>query len=276
MRYAALDSSLGRRPSDPATSVFGAARAAGLDGVESCLREDYAEDPLWSLPGARATRAAADEHGLELPSLALMMLNRGGFAGDGPTRARAREIVRHAIDVAQGLGARTMLLPFFGAGKIEDRAAAEQVIEDCRGLAPAAEAAGVTLGLETTLPAPAVLDVLRAVGSPAVRAYFDVANAVWLGYDPVAELEALHGAGALQPHPQLHLKDVAERPADRPPGEGRVPYPAVAAALRRLHFDGYLVFETRPTDDPPAAARRHRAFIESLLEPTEPPEPTRP
>ena len=101
-----------------------------------------------------------------------------------------------------------------------------------------------------------------------MRAYFDVANAVWLGYDPVVELETLHAAGALQPHPQLHVKDVAERPGDRPPGEGRVPYPALAAALRRLDYDGYLVFETRPTDDPSAAARRHRAFMQTLLEAT--------
>ena len=83
--------------------------------------------------------------------------------------------------------------------------------------------------------------------------YFDVANAVWLGYEPVAELEVLSAAGALT---QMHVKELEESSRDRPPAElwrsatGRLAslerpsYPDVAAALRRLSYDGYLVFET--------------------------------
>lgn len=262
MRYAAMDSSLGRG-GQPASSIFPIAREAGLDGVELCLRADYARDALWSLAGARSARSSARAVGLDIPSLALLMLNEGSFAGDGERRERARSIVRHSIEVAREVGARIILLPFFGAGRIEGPTAVAQVIEALHSLAPVAEAAGVMLGIETTLPAASVVDIVRAVGSPAVSNYFDVANAVWLTYDPVTELEALSAAGAL---PQIHIKDIQEQPGDRPPGEGRVPYPAVAAALRRLAYDGYLVFETHPTTDPVAAARRHMAFVSALLD----------
>ncbi len=262
MRYAAMDGSLGRGQ-QPAQSVLAVAREAGLDGVEVCLRGDYAEDALWPVSGARSVAGAARTLGLEIPSLTLLMLNQGSFAGDDPTRERARGIVRHSIDLAHELGARIILLPFFGAGKIDGEAGVDRVVEDLRLLAPTAAASGVKLGIETTLPAPAVVDLLRAVGSPAVTSYFDVANAVWLGYDPIAELETLSAAGALT---QVHLKDIQDQPGDRAPGEGRVPYPLVGKTLRRLGYDGYLVFETQATDDPINAAHRHRSFIGRLLE----------
>ena len=261
MRFGAMDGSLGRGDG-PLESVFTRAREAGLDGVELCLRANYTQDPLWQPDGARTARQAATTQGIDVPSLCLLMLNQGNFVTGGETQAQARQIVARSIDVAHDVGARTILLPFFGAGKIADEAGHGRVVEDLRKLAPAAEAAGVTLGIETTLPAPDVLETLRLVDSPAVRCYFDIANAVWLGYDPVAELEALHAAGTMA---QVHVKDIAENPGDRAPGEGRVPYPAVAAALRRSGYDGYLMFETRPTDDPVGAARRHRAYVSELL-----------
>ncbi|HZW32523.1 MAG TPA: sugar phosphate isomerase/epimerase family protein [Isosphaeraceae bacterium] len=261
MRYAAMDGTLGRRQ-QTAEAVLPLAGEAGLAGVEVSLRSDYTADPLWSPDGARAVRARARALGLEIPSLALLMLNDGGFTGDEATRARARAIVRRGIDLARELGAGIILLPFFGAGAITDERGIAQVIEELRALAPTAEESGVRLGIETTLPAPTVVGILAAVSSPAVTAYFDVANAVWLGYDPVDELETLQAAGAL---PQIHIKDIQERPGDRGPGEGRVPYPQVARALRRLGYDGYLVFETPATDDPVTAARRHRAFLDGLL-----------
>jgi sugar phosphate isomerase/epimerase len=256
-----MDGALGRGLG-AAQSVFLIAREAGLDGVECCLRTGYEDDALWTLDGARRVRDAAADAGLDLPSLSLLILNQGGFAGDGATRERARSVVRHGIDVAHALGARTILLPFFGAGKIAGDAALGQVVEDLSGLAPAAAAAGVRLGIESTLPAATVLGAVRQIGSPAVTVYFDVANAVWLGYDPVAEIETLAAAGEL---PQIHVKDIVESPGDAAPGEGRVPYPDVAAALTRAGYDGYLVFETRPTDEPAAAARRHKAYMEGLL-----------
>jgi L-ribulose-5-phosphate 3-epimerase len=262
VKYAAMDGSLGRG-TRPAEAVFPMAKEAGLDGVEVSLRADYADDALWTVSGARAVRDAAAALGLEIPSLALLMLNQGSFAGEDAIRDRARGIVAHGIDLARSIGARLILLPFFGAGKIDGEVGVGRVIEDLRTLAPTAEEAGVRLGIETTLPAPAVVEILRAVASPAVTNYFDVANAVWLGYDPIAELATLDAAGAI---PQIHVKDIQEQPGDRAPGEGRVPYPPVARALRRLGYDGYLVFETPATADPVAAARRHRTFIDGLLE----------
>ncbi len=262
MRYAAMDQSLGRG-TGPATAIFPAAREAELDGVELCLGSGYVDDPLWSLPSARTTATAARDSGLDLPSFALLMLNAGGFSGDARTRERARDIVRHAIAVAHELAARLILLPFFGAGTIEGTVAIDQVTADLRSLAPVAEQAGVRLGIETTLRAPTVVGILRLVDSRAVTAYFDIANAVWLGYDPVAELETLSAADAL---PQIHVKDIQDRPGDRPLGQGRVSYPAVATALRRLGYDGYLVFETTPTAQPATAARHNVVLMERYLE----------
>ena len=264
VRFGAMEGSLKSHAGEGGVrDVFALAREAGLDGVELGFRAGYADDPLWREGAAKEAANVAREEGIDIPSIALLMLNQGSFAGDDSTRAAARSAVRQGIDIATWLGARTMLLPFFGVGKIEGDGAFDRVIEDCRTLAPAAEQAGVTLGLETTLPAPEVVQLVRAVRSPAVRAYFDIGNAASLGYDPVQELETLSAAGLLVD--QLHVKDLQERLNDVPPGEGRVPYPAVVQKLREIGFDGWFVFETRATEDPAAAARRHRAFLTTLL-----------
>jgi sugar phosphate isomerase/epimerase len=239
------------------------AREAGLDAVEPCLWPEPEGDPLWSPSGARAMAAAAHGEGIALHSIALIFLNSGSFAGAAATRERARAQVRHSIDLAHDTGARYLLLPFFAAGRIETPDQVGQTTQDCASLAAQAAAAGVTLGLETTLPAETVLRIVRQVHSPAVRCYYDVGNAVRYGFDPVAELTLLHAAGALVP--QLHVKDLRERPNDCALGEGRVPFPAVARTLTRIGFDGTLVLETAPTGDPVGAARRHRAYLESLF-----------
>src|SRR5688572_2376037 len=164
VRFGAMEGSLKSHAGENGVrDVFALARDAGLDGVELGFRAGYADDPLWREDCAREAAKIAGEDGVAIPSIAVLMLNQGSFAGDDATRAAARSAVRQGIDVATWLGARTMLLPFFGVGKIEGAGAVDKVIEDCRALAPAAEHAGVTLGLETTLPAPQVVELVRAV-----------------------------------------------------------------------------------------------------------------
>ncbi|MGH2368440.1 MAG: sugar phosphate isomerase/epimerase family protein [Chloroflexota bacterium] len=226
MPYGVMNTVLRREPAE----ALALARDLGFDGVEMNLGRDYESNPLWSADGRRSVVSAAAGAGVAVPSLCLGMLNRGGFANDAATRARARDIVMRAIEAATDVGAKVLLLPFFGAAEIKDQRGVAQTIEDARACAPTAEAAGVTLGLETTLRAADWRQVVEAVGSPAVRVYFDAGNAAWLGYDPAAEARSLAGLLA-----QVHIKDTATKPGDRMLGHGRVDFAAVAHALREQH-----------------------------------------
>jgi hypothetical protein len=52
-------------------------------------------------------------------------------------------------------------------------------------LAPAAEKAGVDLGLEDTISAEDNVRIMERAGSPAVRVYYDVGNSTNNGFDVV-------------------------------------------------------------------------------------------
>jgi L-ribulose-5-phosphate 3-epimerase len=60
-----------------------------------------------------------------------------------------------------------------------------------KAIAAKAEAAGVTIGIETALDAAAELQLLKDIGSPAIRSYFNFANALQAGRDLSAELRTL-------------------------------------------------------------------------------------
>ncbi|MFB6219240.1 MAG: TIM barrel protein, partial [Halobacteriaceae archaeon] len=126
----------------------------------------------------------------------------------------------------------------------------------------AAEAAGVTLGLETGLAVAENRALVEAIDSPRVQLYYDVGNAARFGHDPAADLRDLADVLA----PRIHLKDGTDGPADSPLGDGRVDFAAVGDALAAIDYDEWLVFETMYEDDPAAAMAANLRFAREHFE----------
>ncbi|MCC7495005.1 MAG: sugar phosphate isomerase/epimerase [Fimbriimonadaceae bacterium] len=254
MQYGAMQYLLGTQE-----QLFEAAAAMGLDGVE--LGYGEARDLITDPARRAATQTMAAANGMLIPSLCCGTLNRGGFASADPAvRQAALELVSASLPVAVELGAQVVLVPFFGDGHPADEAALERLVDGFRAVASAAAAAGVTLGIESQLPAATVIDVLAAIDSPAVACYYDVGNAVWLGYDPLAEIAALGDRIC-----QVHFKEFGEQLNDRLLGEGRVPVPEACDALRAIGYEGWVVLETGTFREPlrhtPAQLAYLRQFI---------------
>jgi sugar phosphate isomerase/epimerase len=242
-------------PGDEATR-FRRCRDLGLAGVEVVLGpQDFEriEDRVRRLVAAR------EATGVAVPSVMLAHHNQGGIASPDPTVARrASEEVRLAIEVGRLLGARVVLIPFFFAAELLGEEDVARAAEALRSLCPQAEAAGVTLCYEGTLPAEGVHELASRIGSRAFACYFDVANAVWLGMDTAAELLAL---GPLVR--QIHLKDTRTEPGDCRLGRGRVDFASTVDAVRRIGFDGWLVLET--PGGPPELVARDATFARTLF-----------
>lgn len=237
-----------------------AAAALGFEGVEVDAGRG-AEDPLLTPAGAGEVRRAADAAGIAVPSMCLGVLNGYGFKNAEPeVRARTAALIRSAIGAAGVLGARVILVPFFGNSELftaEDRARVAQGLAE---VAPAAERAGVVLALENTLSAEANSALLEAIGSSAVKVYFDVSNAMWWGHDSPSEIRRLGAAMA-----QVHFKDGKGGHSNAMLGQGHVDYPAVVQALRDVGYAGWIVLESAAPHDPIADARTNLAFARACF-----------
>ena len=226
-RIGVCDWSLGQRQQIRALEM---AKHIGLDGVEVSLDGGPAND-LRDEAVRRQYLAAAREHKVEICSLAMGVLNQAPYASD----PRAEEWVASSIDVMVKLGVRVILLPFFTRGEIKgDDALQANVIRRLKQVAPKAQQAGVVLGLETALDAPAHLRILDAVGSPAVKVYYDVSNMLRRGYDIYREIPQLGDRIC-----RFHLKE-----RDCLLGQGTVDFPRVKRAIDAIGYRDWLVIES--------------------------------
>ena len=247
-------------PSDTPASI-GEADETGFDGIELDINgPDPGDDLVWSPAGRTIIRGEIVDRGIELPSICLGFLNRGGLTmDDEDTRGDARHAILRAIDAAAAIRADVILVPFFGTGEIESDVHRRRVIEGISRVAPAAEAAGVTLAIENTRPAEENLELIESIDSPAVGVYYDVGNVIPLGYDPASEIETLGGAIA-----QVHFKDRDRDGSDHLLGEGEVDFDACVDALEAIGYDEWVVLETGAHGDPLQDLVRNREFTERV------------
>ncbi len=244
---------------EPLETVFGTAARLGFDGVELDWGAPADAEGAGKFGSGQrgAIRERARQAGVEIPSVAAHFLNSGGLgSGDAATQQAGLAAVRTGIELCADLGATVLLVPFFGSAELAGGADIEQVARHLKSLAPVAEARGVRLGIESTLSAARVAALVDAVGSPWVGSYWDMGNAMWLGYDDLKEIDTLGDRIVA-----VHAKEFAGPPRTgpgsysglnaKPLGEGDVPLAAVIAALRRTSYEarhGYLILETGAFD----------------------------
>lgn len=245
------------------------AKDIGLDGVEISATGDVGETMEIADPALRqAYKSAMEETGLEISSVAMGCLNNYPFATD----PRAPAWLEQTIEATADLGAKVILLAFFGKGDLRDsggllrrggglkEAEVDATVERLIAAAPIAEEAGVILGLENTLSAEENMAIVERVGHPAVQVYYDIGNSTYNGYDVPAEIRQLDALMC-----QIHFKD-----GGHALGEGRVDMDAVAAAMRDIQYSGWITLETAVlNDNVEASFRRNAAFIRTMFQQTQ-------
>jgi L-ribulose-5-phosphate 3-epimerase len=165
--------------------------------------------------------------------------------------------VAAGIPVTKKLGAKVMLLPFFGKGALQTASEKEYVGDALRSLAPAAEKAGVILGLENTISAEDNVRIMERARSKAVLVYYDIGNSTNNGFDAAREIEWLGSRRICQ----MHFKDNPNYL-----GEGKIDLPRVARAVSRIGFEGFANLETSsPSKSVEADMKRNLAYIRKVI-----------
>ena len=244
-KIGACDWSLGKGRCPAALEAAG---QIGLDGVELAF-VDNPENNLRSEQIRQQYLGEAKRWNVEVCSLSMGDLNRIPYSSD----PRAETWVAESIDVVVKLGARVVLVPFFFQGDIKgDDALQATVIERLKRVAPKAEKAGVVLGLETTLNADEHLRILDAVGSPAVKVYYDVSNMLRYGNDIYKEIPRL-GDNIVR----FHMKEKTCLL-----GDGDVDFARVRDAIEKIGYRDWLVIEGATVKGRPAAdCQRHNLAV---------------
>jgi len=230
-----------------------AAKAAGLGGVEF---------HLWRNKPIERIADAVKRTGIRVTSL--VVDPRCHLANPGAT-GEIVESVKGSVPAATAVGAPAMVVasgpPVPGVDEAATHAA---MIANLKAAAPVVEAAGLTLLLEplnTRVEHPGMfldsttrgLDIIEAVGSPAVRLLFDAYHSATMG-ERIDEV--LGNRIALVGHVQ-----VADSPGRGEPGSGTIDWAHVMATLRKVGYDGAIGLEYKPTVSSLASLDRTRAKL---------------
>ena len=233
---------------------FQKAKDIGFDGIELCMGVNYREHTLWQAGGIDNVNSLAEAAGIEVSSL-----SPGGFTAYSfmhPTdsvRSEGIAKLQYLAETAPQLGAKVILVPFFGNGQIEDdHIDAQRFVDGLKAAAETAEKHDVALAIESTLSAEQHQRIIDNVGSSAVGVYYDMGNATGFGYDSPSEIRSLGTAIT-----QMHIKDTGGNHA----GEGDVDFSAVFAAAHAVGYDSWFVLETPGKDDPVASAAKNLNFV---------------
>jgi sugar phosphate isomerase/epimerase len=255
MRIGIIEGRLGQPPE----ARFARAREIGFDAVElSFHAQAYETLPLWTEEGAARVRRLAAEAGVAVPSVCATYFNQYAFASpDAAERERCVEVLRRLIDTSAAAGLRTILLPFFGNGALKTQEEMDYVGDVLREHAPAAEKAGIILGLEDTISAKDNVRIMERTKSPAVLTYYDVGNSTRNGFDVLSEIKWLGRERICE----VHLKDNPHYL-----GEGTIHFAPILHTILDIGFSGYANLET---DTHPgmleADMRRNLLYVRRLL-----------
>ncbi|MBC8154955.1 MAG: TIM barrel protein [Bacteroidetes bacterium] len=235
--------------------AFDVARQIGLDGVQVSYNSAADETYLTRPETLTAIREAVRRTGVQVSSLAIGQLNQVPYKSD----PRTEEWVSNSIDAAEALKVTTVLLPFFVRNDLRNDPAGKKVVIDrLKRVAPKAERAGVTLAIESYLTAAEHLDIIQAVGSRAVKVYYDFRNAADAGNDIFQEIPLLGNAMISE----IHMKENGQRP-----GSGTLDWPRISRALADIGYTGWMQIEgATPKGDPIVPTYQHNlTYLKTLF-----------
>ncbi|WP_121811190.1 sugar phosphate isomerase/epimerase family protein [Mucilaginibacter kameinonensis] len=225
--------------------AFQLAKDIGADGVEVDMgglgdRETF-DNQLANDSIRKVFLSKAKELNLEIPSMGMT----GFFAQSFAERPTAIKAVTDCINTMKQMGVKVGFLPMGIKGDLvkfpELRGA---IVSRLKEVGKIAEKAGVVIGIETALDAKGELQLLKDIGSPAIKSYFNFENAIRNGRDLDKELKTLGKTNIIQ----IHCTNDDGVWLQNDP---KINMEHVKATLDKMGWSGWLVIErSRDAKDP--------------------------
>jgi sugar phosphate isomerase/epimerase len=227
--------------------AFKLADEIGADGVEVDMgglgsRETF-DNKLLDPVIRKKFMDEAKKYHLEICSIAMS----GFYAQSFAERPTVSYMLRDCINTMQLMNVKVAFLPLGVKGDLLKYPELRPVVlERLKLAAEMAEAAGVEIGIETSLDAVSEVKLLDEIGSKAVKTYFNFANALQNGRNLITELQILGRERICQ----IHCTDEDGVLLEN---NMRINMVEVKKTLDKMGWRGWLVIErsrdaTRPGD----------------------------
>lgn len=182
-------------------SAFELSREIGADGIELDMGGLGNRDTFDSKLGDPAVRQQfmdkAKEMNLEICSLAMT----GFYAQSLATRPTYQQMIGDCIATMKAMNVKVAFLPLGIQGDlVKNPELRPAIVERLKVAGKMAKKAGVVIGIETALDAQGELQLLKDIGSPAIKSYFNFSNAIKNGRDLHSELRILGKKNIVQIH----------------------------------------------------------------------------
>ena len=221
----------------------------GISGIEVAT----VSSKLWEKENALAYKREADRWRMRTVSMGGMFPRDVTMLTIGP----AEDAIRKTIQSGEILGATVVLIGgFFNTcPKMDDESSYAPVVQLLQKMGAVAQDAGMDLGLELSLNVEEYQKLIKLVGNPAVRPYWDATGTDHMGHpgDGIRGLEVLGGSIC-----QMHLKNgragflinderhlLEKHPQSPLPDRVMsIDWPKAFSIIKTNGFEGWFAFET--------------------------------
>jgi L-ribulose-5-phosphate 3-epimerase len=241
---------------------FERARSFGFDAIEWLFDPvGYEQNPIWTEVGLTQIRESMLASGVTVRSICADYFVGQSLLGASEAERRRRvQVLNVLVTRASQLGVRVVVVPALEAGEVRD-ADGEAVLLDCLSEPLAlARSGGVTLAVESNMPAERYLELMDRSADCALGICFDTGNRTAQGEDIIGDLDRLAPWVA-----EVHVKDRLVGGPNVPLGEGAAPFDGFFARLAVGGYSGPLILETTVQDDYEYHAKRNLAFVRSRV-----------
>lgn len=240
---------------------FAEAARIGYDSIELVLDAvSLGDNPLLSPAGIDELDSLRRRTGIATPLVCCDVFMDVPLAASQGDAVRGAALLRRVFAACGDAGVGMAEIPVIGPTSLRDRADEDTFCSTLEACLPVAEAAGVTVLLETDLPPDRFRALLARFGG-TVKANYDTGNSTWFGFDQPAEIAMLGEYIA-----NVHIKDCTRADYSVPLGEGETPFADCFEALRSMGYGGGFILQAARTDDDIAAAERYLRFTRELVD----------
>jgi len=236
---------------------FFLAKKLGFDCIELLVkREGFLENPLFS----RAGRKRIKDLGLEAD---IGIFSVHGFYNKDPDYVG---ILTRLIEFSAEVGARTLLISFFGENSLLRKEDWEVVRLIISSALSQCEENNVILGIETEIEAPQLLRFVEQFDNEHVGVYYDIGNMASFGVNISEEIKVLGQCIC-----GVHVKDrLPKRLGTVPLGTGCADFREAFKSLREISYTGPLILQGArdPKKDDLTLNGEYLSFVRQILQKT--------